>query len=61
MSEWISVENRLPAPDLNDEGCVICSDGNQVFEEFTSLVSLGVATGEITHWMPLPSPPEPKK
>lgn len=50
---WIRVEDRLP----EGEVCVICSDGQKVFEEFSHLVAGGKKTGEITHWMPLPAPP----
>ncbi len=58
MSEWINAADRLPDCKEIDEKCVICSDGHRVFEEFAHLVSWGLATGEITHWMPLPEPPK---
>ena len=71
MSEWISVEDRMPITkdDLVDAGItyrdeeVIATNGRGVWPErfvagntltfwcrFTGLI-------EVTHWMPLPEPP----
>ena len=64
MSEWISVEERLPEPTKN---VLFCEDGNvrigyylgatyskrvAVFRDLRSAFSF-----DGTHWMPLPSPP----
>ena len=47
--KWISVEDRLPEERIP----VLCFGfGNQVFICNSPLV------GEITHWIPLPTPPE---
>lgn len=48
--EWISVEDRLPKT-----GTVLATDGKVVITAPSSSVTLG---GAITHWMPLPEPPE---
>lgn len=48
---WISVEEGLPM-----EGTVLATDGNVVITAPSSSVT---ADGPaITHWMPLPEPPE---
>lgn len=50
-NKWISVEERLPM-----EGTVLATDGNVVITAPSSSVT---ADGPaITHWMPLPEPPE---
>ena len=49
--QWISVKERLPM-----EGTVLATDGNVVITAPSSSVT---ADGPaITHWMPLPEPPE---
>lgn len=64
MSDWISVEDRLPqVGEFCDKtglefGCVLVYDGEDVYEEYVHFVRKGYETGEITHWMPLPGPPK---
>lgn len=51
MNEWISVKERLPKT-----GTVLVTDGKIVITAPSSSVTKdGLA---ITHWMPLPEPPE---
>ena len=59
--KWISVKDRLP--ENNDEVIVIINYNNVYYRPFTSvfLVDSGFtgsdASENITHWMPLPEPP----
>lgn len=61
MSEWISVDERLPADDIAQylvydlHGCYFAAD----FEggEF-NLNDDYFTSEEVTHWMPLPEPPK---
>jgi hypothetical protein len=63
MSEWISVKERLPEP---GPYVLICLCGHSVFVGRYSLHKhpkwqMGLETKSImgvTHWMPLPGPPE---
>jgi len=56
MSEWISVEDRLPEQDVDvlfywkGDGCQI-----DCIEDADNPLDWAY---EPTHWMPLPSPPE---
>jgi len=58
--EWISVKDRLPS----DEQDVIVTDGKNVLQTFYAIYDSGISwgtsrwVGEITHWMPLPEPPQ---
>lgn len=63
MSEWISVEDRLPERDSE----VICrsnKEGNRIFIGYLGYRSGAwmedgsMHIGEVTHWMPLPPPPK---
>jgi len=64
MSDWISVEDRLPDEQghylvihSNDNGMWVdhfWKDGSKVGGYFGT-----VGAGEATHWMPLPKPPNP--
>lgn len=68
MNLWISVADRLPEPDE----VVIATNGRMVGEAYIDktencwMVFLGVDDFEwdraysrpVTHWMPLPEPPE---
>lgn len=63
-TKWISVKDRLP--ELGER--VICTDGYAVFEQYrveSSCVygmwdrfGLKSPMQEVTHWMPLPTPPK---
>jgi len=62
MSEWISVKDRLPK---NFEPVIVCrrgKDGTIVEQGFKDAGSwwkvYGTRTKNVTHWMPLPEPPE---
>lgn len=66
MSEWISVKDRLPEPyvavlvwekDDTKEGGFAYVDRHD--GEVWKIGSLG--NGAVTHWMPLPEPPEPEE
>lgn len=66
MSEWISVEERLP-DDMDAEVTVDAlayEDGviHQAFYDKSSGVWIDTdgdeLHGEVTHWMPLPEPPK---
>ena len=61
MSEWISVKDRLPK--IDEEVLVCFTDGfNQIKFGVAWTISIdgwsGYFGGNITHWMPLPEPPE---
>jgi len=52
-SEWIPVDKRLP----DEEVRVLATDGTDVFEsEYMS--GNWEWCADVTHWMPLPEPPE---
>lgn len=63
MSEWISVEDRLP-DDVSVQGMVVCIIDNKhiAFGEYAdnygkfACYGYGI-TDDVTHWMPLPEPP----
>lgn len=63
LNEWISVKDRLPR--CGDR--VIMTDGVFVCEAFLSISGKWKRNGidwiesEITHWMPMPEPPEMEK
>jgi hypothetical protein len=65
---WISVEDRLP----EDEAACLVTDGKGCsvsiffeefgwmdFDDYYSASAFG--KGDVTHWMPLPEPPEEAK
>ena len=55
MSEWIPVSERLPP----EETRVLAYDGDKVFEsEYWN--GNWEWCADVTHWMPLPEPPEVK-
>ena len=68
MSEWKSVEDRLPEQDYDAALVAVCPDSqsNQVHiayrlkGKWKVLDEAGNHADFITHWMPLPSPPEDK-
>lgn len=58
MTDWISVEDRLPPP-----GMYLISDSNSVYvAEFDRnwgfCPDVGPWFKSVTHWMPLPEPPK---
>jgi len=69
MSEWISVEDRLP-----EEKCmVLCygfsgekednpehKDMDLGICEHGNLTMFGLSFGTVTHWVPIPAPPRSK-
>lgn len=62
MSEWISVKERLPEPHVDALALKPCGP----FVGYYNGKDWMVRTDEynevgITHWMPLPAPPEPKQ
>lgn len=74
MSEWISVDERLPEDSrevlcwyLNTEGryCyVIGSYSRRLFEGWETDIDNNecyYSPVKVTHWMPLPEPPDMKK
>ena len=56
--EWISVKDRLPK---NDEIVIICTDKNFIYAGEligdTWFLDNDSWTATVTHWMPLPQPP----
>lgn len=62
MSEWISVNDKLPAYGER----VLVTEGNAVFEAFLSISHKWVRDGlcwleGVTHWMPMPAPHKEEK
>lgn len=57
--EWISVKDRLPK---NDEIVIICTDKNFIYAGEligdTWFLDNDSWTATVTHWMPLPQPPQ---
>lgn len=58
MSEWISVRDRLP--EENGDYLVALDDGyiGVTWYSADEGFDLWADAGEVTHWMPLPEPPE---
>jgi hypothetical protein len=60
--QWISVKDRLP----EDGSYILMSGGSQITmgwlnfsrKEFIQCISWTNLTESVTHWMPLPEPPE---
>jgi hypothetical protein len=69
-SNWISVKDRLPEQEVDVLACCISKGGkNTSFEKYETyhaierLLPFGFRSdlffnAEVTHWMPLPEPPE---
>lgn len=70
-SEWIPVSEKMPEPVAQIGGrefvSVIVNHGGLVAEGLYEpaldppWIVFGVSTGGVTHWMPLPEPPEAQK
>lgn len=65
MSEWISVEEKLPEIIIDENetcNCVLIykKDGFECGSDFQvwNTKYLNINPSAITHWMPLPEPPE---
>jgi hypothetical protein len=59
--KWISVENRLPEEEVEVLGLVLYEDdtyGYDLNEHFDGEWLLSGSQVKVTHWMPLPEPPE---
>ena len=58
LSEWISVEERLPNEgDANSNGNILCC--NHVFTQIVNW-DFQYLKSHMSHWMPLPNPPKQK-
>ena len=60
MSEWISVKDRLPR-ELHQQVLVVDAKGTMaigVLVDKESLYFDSYCNYDITHWMPLPEPPQ---
>jgi len=56
MSDWISVEDRVPAERYVD---VLIGGYDEFTDEFVIMIeSYEDAPETLTHWMPLPEPPK---
>ena len=57
MQEWISVKDRLP--EQGEEAICIAADGDMMIGKYTEWGWMFPCYFEdLTHWMPLPEPPE---
>jgi hypothetical protein len=70
--EWISVKDRLPKKDGNDNISVLCFDKHHFMirvlsfneyhgcwdDEYADDYYTDAVGGKVTHWMPLPPKPE---
>jgi hypothetical protein len=68
MMEWIKTEDKLP--ECSDDSCsdevIVCSDGEVITGMrywkrdgiFMNEMDCAFSLDEISHWMPLPQPPE---
>lgn len=63
--EWISVEDRLPDSKgqwvlVYADGAMACLgyDSRRGFADWILSAALNVCIEGVTHWMPLPEPPE---
>ena len=57
VQEWISVDDRLP--EQGEEAICIDADGDMMIGKYTELGWIFPCYfEELTHWMPLPEPPE---
>jgi hypothetical protein len=62
MSNWISVKDRLPTVHdlyLVTDGCFQSIAGFNPIRGWQILENNAIRAEWITHWMPLPEPPQP--
>lgn len=69
MSEWISVEDRLPQPDIDGDWVIVLVTGKYNGIDHRGAVTVADTDGQdfylgndtctrgVTHWMRLPEPP----
>ena len=59
-NEWVSVEERLPAPTENPVLVYDCTGVNMAWYSYAMgwTYRTWLPGVEITHWMPLPAPPD---
>ena len=61
-NQWISVKDRLPNA---FEPVIVCREGGKVEQGYKDVCDwwkvYGTRTKKVTHWMPLPEPPEETK
>ena len=59
-NEWVSVDERLPAPTENPVLVYDCTGVNMAWYSYAMgwKYRTGLPGVEITHWMPLPEPPK---
>lgn len=65
MCEWISAKDRLPET-IDD--VIVCNESGKVYSAWYSdadnlwryAFTAEIVTHKVTHWMPLPDPPEVK-
>lgn len=63
--KWVSVKGKKPKDKwqtviVTDGQQVLCGNYSEVDREWYVYKLSGVISFTVTHWMPLPSPPEPK-
>lgn len=61
LTDWISVEDRLPGEEFLDKEIIVCKlnrFGGQLVYVTRFWGTHSALWNDITHWMPLPSPPE---
>ena len=61
-NQWTSVKDKLPK---KFEPVIVCREGGKVEQGYKDVMDwwkvYGTRTKKVTHWMPLPEPPEEDK
>ncbi len=64
MSNWISVKDRVPEDgqevDVWQKGIFNWRETNVIYEKYDGFYHNNEKLNDVTHWMPLPAPPEDK-